>query len=37
LASVEWEHKFPLLTVHSLTQSGFDNTSLLIDPGHQVP
>jgi endonuclease/exonuclease/phosphatase family metal-dependent hydrolase len=36
LASVEWEHKFPLVTVRALTRSGSDHTPLLIDAGIQA-
>ena len=33
LASVEWEQKFPLVSVRALTRSGSDHTPLLIDSG----
>jgi hypothetical protein len=33
LASVEWEQKFPLVTVRALSRSGSDHTPLLIDSG----
>jgi endonuclease/exonuclease/phosphatase family metal-dependent hydrolase len=33
LASVEWEQKYPLVTVRALTHSGSDHTPLLIDAG----
>jgi hypothetical protein len=36
LASVEWEQKFPLVTVRALTRSGSDHTPLLIDAGIQA-
>jgi exonuclease III len=36
LASVEWEHKFPLVSVRALTRSGSDHTPLLIDTGRQT-
>jgi hypothetical protein len=36
LASVEWEQKFPLVTVRKLTWAGSDHTPLLIDSGHRV-
>jgi hypothetical protein len=35
LASVEWEQKFPLVSVRALTRSGSDHTPLLIDSGNQ--
>jgi hypothetical protein len=36
LASVEWEQKFPLVTVRALPRSGSDHTPLLIDAGIQA-
>ena len=33
LASVEWEQKFPLVTVRALSRTGSDHTPLLIDSG----
>jgi hypothetical protein len=36
LASVEWEQKFPLVSVHALTRSGSDHTPLLIDSGNKA-
>jgi hypothetical protein len=36
LASVEWEQKFPLVSVRALTRSGSDHTPLLIDVGIQT-
>jgi hypothetical protein len=33
LASVEWEQKFPMVSVRALTRSGSDHTPLLIDAG----
>jgi hypothetical protein len=36
LASVEWEQKFPLVSVRALTRSGSDHTPLLIDTGRQA-
>jgi hypothetical protein len=36
LASVEWEQKFPLVTVRALTRSGSGHTPLLIDAGIQA-
>lgn len=36
LASVEWEQKFPLVSVRALTYSGSDQTSLLIDSDHHA-
>jgi hypothetical protein len=36
LASVEWEQKFPLVTVRALTRTGSDHTPLLIDSGEQA-
>jgi endonuclease/exonuclease/phosphatase family metal-dependent hydrolase len=36
LASVEWEHKFPLVSVRALTRSGSDHTPLLLDSGVQA-
>jgi hypothetical protein len=35
-ASVEWEQKFPLVSVWDLTHSGADHTPLLIDVGRQA-
>jgi hypothetical protein len=35
LSTIVWEHKFPLVTVHALTQSVSDHTPLLIDSGVQ--
>ena len=31
LATVEWEQKFPLVSVQALTRTGSDHTPLLID------
>jgi endonuclease/exonuclease/phosphatase family metal-dependent hydrolase len=36
LASVEWEQKFPLVSVRALTRSGSDHTPLLIDTGRRA-
>jgi exonuclease III len=36
LASVEWEQKFPLVSVRALTRSGSDHTTLLLDSGDQA-
>ena len=36
LASVEWEQKFPLVTVHAMTREGSDHTPLLLDSGEQA-
>ena len=36
LASVEWEQKFPLVSVHALTRTGSDHTPLIIDSGVQA-
>jgi hypothetical protein len=36
LASVDWEHKFPLVSVRALARSGSDHTPLLIDSGEQA-
>jgi exonuclease III len=36
LASVEWEQKFPLVSVRALTRSGSDHTPLLLDSGDQA-
>jgi hypothetical protein len=33
---VEWEQKFPLVSVRALTRSGSDHTPLLIDFGNQA-
>ena len=33
LTSVEWEHKFPLVTVHPLNRAISDHTTLLVDSG----
>jgi hypothetical protein len=35
LATVEWEQKFPLVSVRALTRSGSDHTPLLLDSGEQ--
>jgi hypothetical protein len=35
LASVEWEHKFPLVSVRALTRACSDHTPLFIDSGLQ--
>jgi endonuclease/exonuclease/phosphatase family metal-dependent hydrolase len=34
LASIEWEQRFPMVTVCALTRAGSDHTPLLIDSGH---
>ena len=36
LASIEWELKFPLVSVHALTRSGFDHMPLIIDSGDEA-
>ena len=36
LSNVEWEQKFPLVTVHALTRSGSDHTPLILDSGDQA-
>jgi hypothetical protein len=36
LASVEWENKFPLVSVRALTRMGSDHTPLFIDSGEQA-
>ena len=36
LASVEWEHKFPLVSVRALTRAGSDHNPLLIDSGESA-
>jgi hypothetical protein len=36
LASVEWEQKFPLVSVRALPRSGSDHTPLLIDSGNHA-
>ena len=33
LASVDWEHKFPLVIVRALSRYGSDHTPMLIDSG----
>ena len=33
LATVEWEQKFPLVSVQALTRTGSDHTPLLVDSG----
>jgi endonuclease/exonuclease/phosphatase family metal-dependent hydrolase len=33
LVSVEWEEKFPLVTVQALTRTGSDHTPLLVETG----
>ena len=35
LDSVEWEHKFPLVSLDALTRSRSNNTPLLVDSGEQ--
>jgi hypothetical protein len=35
LASVEWERKFPLVSVRALSLSGSDHTPMLTDSDHQ--
>jgi hypothetical protein len=36
LASVEWEQKFPLVSVRALTRAGSDHTPLILDLGEQA-
>jgi hypothetical protein len=36
LASVEWEQKYPLVSVRALTRSGSDHTPLIFDSGDQA-
>jgi endonuclease/exonuclease/phosphatase family metal-dependent hydrolase len=36
LASVDWEQKFSLASVHALTRSGSDHTPLLLHTGEQA-
>jgi hypothetical protein len=36
LSSVEWEQKFPLVTVRALPRSGSDHTPLILDTGEQA-
>ncbi|XP_024310192.1 uncharacterized protein LOC112268600 [Brachypodium distachyon] len=36
LTSVDWEQKFPLVTVHALTRASSDHTPLLLDSGDQA-
>ena len=36
LASVEWEQKFPLVSVRTLTRTGSDHTPLLLDSGNHA-
>ena len=36
LASVEWEQKFPLVTVQALNRAGSDHTPLLLDTGENA-
>jgi hypothetical protein len=36
LSIVNWEQKFPLVTVRALTRSGLDHTPLLIDSGNHA-
>jgi hypothetical protein len=36
VASVDWEQKFPLVSVRALSRSGSDHTILLIDLGNQA-
>jgi hypothetical protein len=36
LMSVEWENKFPLVSVRALTRAGSDHTPLLTDSGEQA-
>ena len=36
LASVEWEQKYPLVSVHAMTRTGSDHTPLLIDSGDEA-
>ena len=33
LASVEWEQKYPLVSVHAMQRAISDHTPLLVDPG----
>ena len=33
LSNVEWEQKFPMVTVRAMTQAGSDHTPLLLDSG----
>ena len=35
LASVEWEQKYPLVSVHAMTRAGSDHTPLIINSGEQ--
>jgi hypothetical protein len=36
LTSVEWEQKYPLVSVRDLTRAGSDHTPLFIDSGEQA-
>jgi hypothetical protein len=36
LTSVEWEQKFPMVSVRALTRAGSDHTPILIDAGSQA-
>ena len=36
LASVEWEHKFPLVSVVALPRAGSDHTPLILDSGEKA-
>ena len=36
LASVDWEQKFPLVTVQALNRAGSDDTPLLLDTGEHA-
>ena len=36
LASVDWEQKFPLVSVRALSRTGSDHTPLLINSGEQA-
>jgi hypothetical protein len=36
LASVEWENKFPMVSVRALTRTGSEHTPLFIDSGEQA-
>jgi hypothetical protein len=36
LASVEWENKFPMVSVRALTRTSSDHTPLFIDSGEQA-
>jgi hypothetical protein len=36
LSTVNWEQKFPLVTVRALTRSGSDHAPILIDLGNQA-